>query len=107
ARTLNAAGLDLGYTAIDEELYARDVARFIGSEEGNGFGNLVRVSILPSGTAFANSSFILMSASPCCKLSMIGVSMWPGLITFTGMGGWGSWLVEVGAKERTAAFVAL
>ena len=34
----------MGHAAIDEELYARDVARLILSEEGNGFGNFVRVS---------------------------------------------------------------
>src|SRR5215470_9213932 len=38
ARTLECRRLRFGHAAIDEELYARDVARLIGSEEGNGRG---------------------------------------------------------------------
>ncbi len=63
--------------------------------------------ILPNGTAFAKPSFIALSASPCCKLSRIGVSMWPGLIAFTRIRRSRSSLVQVRAKDRTAALVAL
>src|SRR5258708_32560434 len=62
---------------------------------------------LPSGTFFARSSFILVSASPCCQVSKIGVSICPGLMVFTRMRRSFSSLVQVRANERTAALVAL
>jgi hypothetical protein len=65
--------LDLGDTTIDEKLYARDIACLFGGEECDSFGDLVRIPHLPSGTAVLNPSFISASASPCCKLSIMGV----------------------------------
>ena len=40
---------DLGHAAVDEELDSRDVATFVGSEEGNHFGNFVQGSRAAEG----------------------------------------------------------
>jgi hypothetical protein len=39
----------LGHAAIDEELDASDVATFVGSEEGDHFGNSSKVPVRPRG----------------------------------------------------------
>ena len=56
-------GLDLRYAAIYKKLYARHIARFIGSEETT----LAISSESPSlrrGTLLLNCSFIALRASP-------------------------------------------
>jgi hypothetical protein len=40
---------DLGHAAVDEELDAGDVAAFVGSEEGDHFGDFVQGSRTPEG----------------------------------------------------------
>ena len=40
---------DLGHAAVDEELDASDVATFVGSEEGDHFGNFVQGSRATEG----------------------------------------------------------
>src|SRR5260370_8709327 len=79
------------------------------SEGGNetGLGISCGSPNLPSGTLFSIYFFIFVSASPCWRLPMIGVSIWPGLRTFTRMRRSRRSFVQVLANERTAAFVAL
>ena len=54
---LNVASLDLGHTAIDEKLYARDIARLVGSQEGDNCRDLVGVAHPAQRNSFREALF--------------------------------------------------
>ena len=102
-------GLNLGESAIDEQFRTGDVARVVGGEEHHGFGDLSGVPSLPSGTALAIIFLALLARPPTRRAvrSSPGVSVDPGLTALTRMRRAFRSVVQVRAKERTAALVAL
>jgi len=76
--------LDLGQAAIDEYLYAGDVAAVVGGEEHGGVRHLVRPAIRPIGTAAAKLT-LSPSTRSCVRpvLLKMTVSVYPGLTSYS------------------------
>jgi hypothetical protein len=100
--------LDLGKTAVDKQFRSRHVATVIRCEKHHCPSNFVRLAKPADGIALATILRRCSPASPEASKSVKpGVSMVPGLIALTGIRRCLRSVVQVRAKERMEAFVAL